>query len=195
MRSREGQSLRVAVLARSVYPLHRYRRPRTSRLRSRALPAGARRPRHADHASCRPQTGRLTLRADAVFRHPNLTMRPVPYTTFPFANSRGTTILDRSTAYPLFGLRAGRLAARLASAGEHRHRPRAGRQRARLCVWQIRPRHARAARLQSAGARRIRRHRSVASAAEAARRTGRFASPFAARRKRRTASSRPIDRS
>jgi glycosyltransferase involved in cell wall biosynthesis len=45
-------------------------------------------------------------------------MHPVPYTTFPFANRRGTTILDRSTAYPLFGLRAGRLAAQLAMAGE-----------------------------------------------------------------------------
>jgi glycosyltransferase involved in cell wall biosynthesis len=38
--------------------------------------------------------------------------------TFPFANRRGTTILDRSTAYPLFGLRAGRAAARSAAAGE-----------------------------------------------------------------------------
>ena len=56
--------------------------------------------------------------ADAVFRHPNFTMRPVPYMTFPFANRRGTTILDRSTAYPLFGLRAGRLAARLVRAGD-----------------------------------------------------------------------------
>ena len=34
----------------------------------------------------------------------------VPYVTFPFANRRGTTVLDRSTAYPLFGWRAGRLA-------------------------------------------------------------------------------------
>ena len=56
--------------------------------------------------------------ADAVFRHPNFTMRPVPYVTFPFANRPGTTILDRSTAYPMFGHRAGRLAARMASAGE-----------------------------------------------------------------------------
>jgi glycosyltransferase involved in cell wall biosynthesis len=34
----------------------------------------------------------------------------VPYRTFPFAGRRGTTILDRSTAYPIFGERAGRLA-------------------------------------------------------------------------------------
>ena len=38
--------------------------------------------------------------------------------TFPFANRRGTTILDRSTAYPLFGLRAGRLAAVSSAAGD-----------------------------------------------------------------------------
>ncbi len=34
----------------------------------------------------------------------------VPYRTFPFAGRPGTTILDRSTAYPIFGERAGRLA-------------------------------------------------------------------------------------
>ena len=34
----------------------------------------------------------------------------VPYRTFPFAGRRGTTVLDRSTAYPLFGERAGRAA-------------------------------------------------------------------------------------
>ena len=48
---------------------------------------------------------------------PNITWRPVPYLTFPLANRRGTTILDRSTAYPLFGLRAGRQALGLARSG------------------------------------------------------------------------------
>ncbi len=117
MRSREGQSLRVAVLARSVYPLHRYGGlerhvydlvrcllARDVRVVLIAPPDARDRPRD--------------VHADAVFRHPNLTTRRVPYTTFPFANRRGTTILDRSTAYPLFGLRAGRLAAGLAIAGE-----------------------------------------------------------------------------
>jgi glycogen synthase len=56
--------------------------------------------------------------ATAMFRHPSLTMLPVPYTTFPLANRRGTTILDRSTAYPLFGWRAGRAAARLARSNQ-----------------------------------------------------------------------------
>lgn len=41
----------------------------------------------------------------------------VPYVTFPFAGRRGTTVLDRSTAYPLFGWRAGRLAAALVRNG------------------------------------------------------------------------------
>jgi glycosyltransferase involved in cell wall biosynthesis len=117
MRRPEGQSLRVAVVARSVYPLHRLgglerhvydlvrcllaRDVRTTLI---APPAAAVRPADA--------------LADAVFGHPGFTSRPVPYTTFPYANRRGTTILDRSTAYPLFGLRAGRLAARMAAGGE-----------------------------------------------------------------------------
>lgn len=46
-----------------------------------------------------------------------VTMRFVPYRTFPLAGRRGTTVIDRSTAYPLFGWRAGRLAARLVRAG------------------------------------------------------------------------------
>ena len=37
----------------------------------------------------------------------------VPYRTFPFAGRRGTTILDRVTAYPWFGWRAGHVAADL----------------------------------------------------------------------------------
>jgi glycogen synthase len=41
----------------------------------------------------------------------------VPYVSFPFANRRWTTILDRDTAYPLFGWRAGRRAERLVAAG------------------------------------------------------------------------------
>ncbi|MYD70486.1 MAG: glycosyltransferase family 4 protein [Acidobacteria bacterium] len=41
----------------------------------------------------------------------------VPYVTFPFAGLRGTTVLDRITAYPYFGRRAGRLAHRLVEGG------------------------------------------------------------------------------
>jgi glycosyltransferase involved in cell wall biosynthesis len=117
MPSREACPTRVAVLARSVYPLHRYGGlerhvfdlvrclvDRDVHVTLITPPAASNRP--ADAA------------ADAVLRHPNLSLRPVPYVTFPFANRRGTTIVDRSTAYPLFGLRAGRLAARLATAGD-----------------------------------------------------------------------------
>ena len=46
-----------------------------------------------------------------------LTAHAVPYRTFPGAGRRGTTILDRVTAYPLFGWRAGRLAAGLVGRG------------------------------------------------------------------------------
>jgi glycogen synthase len=46
-----------------------------------------------------------------------LSVQFVPYVTFPFAGRRGTTVIDRSTAYPLFGLRAGRQAAHLVEAG------------------------------------------------------------------------------
>jgi glycosyltransferase involved in cell wall biosynthesis len=41
----------------------------------------------------------------------------VPYRTFPFAGRRGTTVLDRSTAYPIFGLNAGRVAWQLVRSG------------------------------------------------------------------------------
>jgi glycogen synthase len=42
----------------------------------------------------------------------------VPYVTFPGAGRRGTTVVDRSTAYPLFGWRAGRVAVKLARRGD-----------------------------------------------------------------------------
>ena len=116
MPSRDGAPLRVAVLARSVYPLHQYGGlerhvfdlvrcllDRDVHVTLITPPAAANRP--------------VDATADAVLHHANLTFRPVPYLTFPFANRRGTTIIDRSTAYPLFGLRAGRLASRLVAAG------------------------------------------------------------------------------
>ncbi|MBE3072515.1 MAG: glycosyltransferase family 4 protein [Acidobacteria bacterium] len=106
-------ALRVAILTRAVYPLHGY--------------GGLERHVH-------DLVRQLTLRGVAV----TLITRPaspsapgddrgalagcslvsVPYRTFPFAGRRGTTVLDRSTAYPWFGYRAGRVAARLA-AGHH----------------------------------------------------------------------------
>jgi len=58
-----------------------------------------------------------TPAADEVFDPTHVAVHEVPYVTFPFAGRRGTTILDRSTAYPLFGLRAGRVAASLVAGG------------------------------------------------------------------------------
>ena len=54
---------------------------------------------------------------DAALEDGRLTVRHVPYLTFPLAGRRGTTILDRVTAYPLFGRRAGRVAQRLVEEG------------------------------------------------------------------------------
>ena len=42
----------------------------------------------------------------------------MPYVTFPGAGRRGTTVIDRATAYPVFGWRAGRVAAEMVRAGE-----------------------------------------------------------------------------
>lgn len=53
----------------------------------------------------------------AIASHPGFTLRTIPYRTFPFAGRRGTTAVDRSTAYPLFGYRAGQDAAELVSHG------------------------------------------------------------------------------
>ena len=166
MRSREGQSLRVAVLARSVYPLHRFGGlerhvydlvrcllARDVKIALLTPPMSANRP--ADAA------------ADAVFRHPNFTMRPVPYVTFPFANRPGTTILDRSTAYPMFGHRAGRLAARMASAGEIDIVHGFGASVLGYATAPLDANDARAACVESTGAGRVRRDRSVSRAVEA----------------------------
>jgi glycogen synthase len=65
-----------------------------------------------------PPPGSVPLPATDPFASTNITLRSVPYVTFPYANRRGTTILDRSTAYLLFGWRAGRRALSLARAGE-----------------------------------------------------------------------------
>jgi glycosyltransferase involved in cell wall biosynthesis len=63
-----------------------------------------------------PKRERLDLGEDA-FASRNITIRHVPYVTFPFANRRGTTVLDRSTAYLVWGRRAGRLALSLVGEG------------------------------------------------------------------------------
>ncbi len=104
-------ALRVAVVARSVFPLHGLgglERHVYDLVRYLA-DAGVEttlitRPPKASHG------------ADSI--HPQITLMTVPYRTFPLAGRRGTTVIDRSTAYPLFGLRAGRLAWQLVRDGK-----------------------------------------------------------------------------
>lgn len=102
--------LRVAILSRAVYPLHgyggleRHVHDLIWHLAAHAVDVTlvTRPPQHAaSHAGrALPASCRLVT---------------VPYRTFPLAGRRGTTVLDRSTAYLWFGVRAGREAARLAA--------------------------------------------------------------------------------
>ncbi|HSC29791.1 MAG TPA: glycosyltransferase family 4 protein, partial [Vicinamibacterales bacterium] len=107
--------LRVAVIARSVFPLHGYgglerhvhdlvRHLARSGVSVTLITRQLQGPALAD----RTPGGTCDPWPDAV------QVRYVPYRTFPLAGRRWTTVLDRSTAYPIFGLRAGRLAADLA---------------------------------------------------------------------------------
>ena len=96
--------LRVAVVARSVYPLHGL--------------GGLERHVYdlvrylADAGVETTLVTRTPAAAHAAADiHPDITLLTVPYRTFPLAGRRGTTVIDRSTAYPLFGMRAGRVAA------------------------------------------------------------------------------------
>lgn len=97
---------RVAVVARSVFPLHRVGGLErsvfdlVSYLAEAGLPVTL---ITQPPAEDRPD-GQLDSRITVLY---------VPYATFPFAGRRWTTVLDRSTAYPLFGLRAGGLAGEL----------------------------------------------------------------------------------
>ncbi|MEO8071424.1 MAG: glycosyltransferase family 4 protein, partial [Acidobacteriota bacterium] len=107
--------LRVAVISRAVMPLHGL--------------GGLERSVHdlVRHLAQRgvdvtlivppPEAVRHDIRSDP-FSSPHIQLRHVRYLTFPFANRRGTTILDRSTSYLLYGLRAGRLAHSLAVQGD-----------------------------------------------------------------------------
>ena len=92
----------VAVVARSVFPLHGLGGLERSvyDLIHYLTAAGVR----------VTLITRTPSRGSPALDEPGITTRVVPYRTFPFAGRRGTTVIDRSTAYPLFGERAGRLA-------------------------------------------------------------------------------------
>ncbi|MCU0255570.1 MAG: glycosyltransferase family 4 protein, partial [Vicinamibacterales bacterium] len=100
--------LRVAVLARSVHPLHglggleRHVHDLVVHLARRGL--------EVTLVSPPPREARDARALPARLAH-------VPYVSFPGAGRRGTTVIDRSTAYPVFGWRAGRLAAALVRDG------------------------------------------------------------------------------
>jgi len=104
--------MKVALVARSVFPLHGYGGlERHVYDLARAL---------ADRdvevtLITRPPLRDREWSATAV--HPLVRAEFVPYHTFPFAGRRGTTVFDRSTAYPIFGLRAGRRALELVQRG------------------------------------------------------------------------------
>jgi glycogen(starch) synthase len=102
--------VRVAVVARSVFPLHGYGGlERHVFDLVRAVSARGIEVTLITRAPLDPPP------ADAIV--PGLRTIFVPYRTFPFAGRRWTTVIDRSTAYPVFGLAAGRSAFELAEAG------------------------------------------------------------------------------
>ncbi len=109
------ERLRVAVVARAVSPLHglggleRSVRDLVRHLAQRGVGV----------TLITPPPAQVQRRGiEDPFASPAIQLRHVSYLTFPFANRRGTTILDRSTSYLLYGERAGRLAASLVRAGE-----------------------------------------------------------------------------
>jgi glycosyltransferase involved in cell wall biosynthesis len=105
--------MKIALLARSVYPLHGYGGlERHVYDLARALIERDVRVT----LITRPPAGDAQWDASAI--HPDLEIQFVPYHTFPLAGRRGTTVIDRSTAYPIFGVRAGRRAGELVAAGE-----------------------------------------------------------------------------
>ena len=107
--------LRVAVVARAVMPLHgvggleRSVRDLVCHLAACGVEVTLIVPP--------PAPVQRRTRADP-FASPHISLRHVRYLTFPFSNRRGTTILDRSTAYLLYGVRAGRVALGLVRRGE-----------------------------------------------------------------------------
>jgi glycogen(starch) synthase len=104
--------LRVAVLARSVRPLHGQ-----GGLEQSVYDLVRHLARHNVRVTLITKPPVAKSVAPDPFGSANVAIEYVPYLTFPFANRPGTTILDRSSAYPLFGWRAGRRALALARAG------------------------------------------------------------------------------
>jgi len=111
------EPLRVAIVSRAVSPLHGY-----GGLERHVSDLARHLAKRAVEVTLITRTPAEAMTTEAAAAEVGdgspLSVRFVPYTTFPFAGRRGTTIIDRSTAYPLFGLRAGRLARRLVESGQ-----------------------------------------------------------------------------
>jgi glycogen synthase len=104
--------MRVALISRAVFPLHGYGGlERHVYDLARAL---VQRDVEVTLITPPPAEGHewTPLSID-----PAVTPLFVPYRTFPLAGRRGTTVLDRATAYPIWGLRAGRRALDLVRQG------------------------------------------------------------------------------
>jgi glycosyltransferase involved in cell wall biosynthesis len=104
--------MKVALVARAVYPLHGY--------------GGLERHVYDLARALVDRDVAVTLitppppdgsKWDAAAIHPGVRAEFVPYHTFPLAGRRGTTVIDRSTAYPIFGVKAGKRALELVQAG------------------------------------------------------------------------------
>jgi glycogen(starch) synthase len=103
--------MKVALISRSVFPLHGFGGlERHVYDLARALVD-----RQVEVTLITPPPADEEMTAEAI--HPAIRAEFLPYYTFPLAGRRGTTVLDRSTAYPLWGLRAGRRAHELVRAG------------------------------------------------------------------------------
>jgi glycosyltransferase involved in cell wall biosynthesis len=118
----DPRPLRVALLARAVHPLHgvggleRHVYDLVHHLARRGV---------AITLITKPATapGLADVRVDDASplfgaERGRVRLVTVPYVTFPGAGRRGTTVIDRATAYPVFGWRAGRIAVELAHRGE-----------------------------------------------------------------------------
>ena len=103
--------LRVVITARSVFPVHGL-----GGLERSVYDLARHLARNDVRVTLITRTPQDPANTDAV--HPDVQLVFVPYRTFPFAGRRGTTVLDRSTAYPLFGYRAGAQAAEMVARGE-----------------------------------------------------------------------------
>jgi glycosyltransferase involved in cell wall biosynthesis len=101
--------LRVAITARSVFPIHG-----PGGLERSVYDLARYLARHDVDVTLITRTPTAAHPGDI---HPSVELKYVPYRTFPFAGRRGTTVIDRSTAYPLFGARAGAVAADLVERG------------------------------------------------------------------------------